>query len=100
MKDILAKIQYLEPNLCIPDSFNESSILSKEEIIDEDIVTSEDLSRYSDELLTYCSSFNQNGTDMLLSIIIDKCRALVFYVITEGESTMDKLVKKGFLKLF
>lgn len=98
--DVVTKIKEIEHDLNIPDTFDESCVLYKEEIIDEDIITSEDLSRFSDdELLTYCSSFNQNGTDMLLSIIIDKCRALVFYVITEGESTMDKLVKKGFLEL-
>lgn len=98
--DILTRIQEIEYSFNIPNEFDESCMLYKEEIIDEDIITSEDLSRFSDdELLTYCSSFNQNGTDMLLSIIIDKCRALVFYVITEGESTMDKLVKKGFLEL-
>ena len=99
MNDILIKIQELEQNFNIPDSFDEGCMLSKEEIIDEDIVTSEDLSRYSDELLTYCASFVQDDVDMLLSVVIDEDISECMYIISEGESTMDKLVKKGFLEL-
>lgn len=97
--NIITKIKEIEHNFNIPNEFDEGCMLSKDEIIDEDMITSEDLANYSDDLLTYCGSFVQNGVDMLISVVIDEDISECMYIITEGESTLDKLIKKGFLKL-
>ena len=96
---IITRIQELEDSFRLPETFDESCTLYKEEIIDNNIVTTTDLSDFSDELLVYCSSFNQDNKDMLLSVVVDEDNGRCMYIISEGESTIDKLLKKGFLEL-
>lgn len=94
----ISKVKEIEKDFNIPNYFDESYMLLKEEIIDDDIITEEDLEYFSEDVLVNNANFIQDGKNMLLAVILDEDKNIGVYIITEGESTIEKIIKKGYIE--